>query len=59
MAAIGMSTNSKSNWFHSVDVAKDITTLAGAWEALSAADTILGSGIKFSQAAKRISMHLL
>jgi len=30
----------------SVDVDKDITTLTGAWEALSAADTISGSGVK-------------
>lgn len=29
-----------------VDVDSDITTLAGAWEALSAADTISGSGVK-------------
>lgn len=52
--------SNKSNWFPSVDVDKDITTLAGASEALSAADTISGSGsgVKLWQAAKQISVHL-
>jgi pyrimidine and pyridine-specific 5'-nucleotidase len=38
--------SNESNKFPSVEVDKDITTLTGAWEALSAADTISGSGVK-------------
>lgn len=35
-----------SNRSPSVDIDKDITILTGAWKALSAADTISGSGVK-------------
>lgn len=37
---------SERNKSPSVEIDKDITTLTGAWEALSAADNISGSGAK-------------